>query len=540
MVKKQPTKRFVKIINNICRFIVKNSRVLVLIFGSLSVSAWTMVRFFLKPSTFDLAGQQVLIRQWLNGFHSGATLGPTNYILKMLVIYAPFQWLPGSARTKLVAMTLLINIITFVLIVLLLEKLIKQFFPKIEKSFYLVCLWLSLIAGSMYWIQFSNSRNLEVIGGLLFIYLAFKYIRRSSIFLFVSMVVLLSLLMFADPLQLYMSVLPMLLFGFILYLHEKHDRRRLINWVALVSAVVIGFLGSRLLTLVAKRIWNVSFIAVTTHTNGLSLTNTVVHGIVPAVKQIARLYVGGYEYGRNVEALNLLFVIGILVIGLWYILKKLLPIKFTYFVLSFWLLDIGFFIASGQALQNQTSRYLIMTIPIFILFLAAILSIKTKLRKLLLLATVIVIGANSITLTKILAENWNTSFNKDDHVYSVISYMGKHNYLFAYSSMDSALPADYFSNGRVSLLPLNCTGSTLSPSYLFFDKAFFDKTADSTTLVVPLILDGNQIENNPSVCSLQNIEAQFGNWQATDKLSDGSVILLYNTSQLNTALSIKP
>jgi len=540
MVNKQPAKRSNISLDNIRRFIVQHSRVLVLIFGSLSVSAWTMVRFFLKPSTFDLVGQQVLIRQWLNGFHSGATLGPTNYILKMLVIYAPFQWLPGSARAKLVAMTLLINIVTFILIVLLLEKLLKQFFPKIKKGFYLSCLWVSLIAGSMYWIQFSNSRNLEVVGGLLFIYLAFKYIKRSSVILFVSIVALLSLLMFADPLQLYMSVIPMLLFGFILYLHERHDRRKLINWATLVSAVIIGFFGSRLLTLVVKRIWNVNFIAVTTHTNGLSLTSIIVHGIVPAIKQIARLYVGGYEYGRYVEAINLLFVIGILVIGLGYILKKLLPIKFVYFVLSFWLLDIGFFIVSGQALQNQTSRYLIMTIPIFVLLLAAVVSIKTKLRPLLLLGIVVVIGVNAIALTKTLAENWNGSFSKDNHIYSVISYMGNHSYKFAYSSMDSALPTDYFSNGKVTILPLTCTGTSLSTSSLFFDKAFFDKTANSVSSVVPLILDGNQIANNPSVCSLQNIQTQFGNWQASDKLSDGSVVLLYKASQLTTALSIKP
>ena len=332
----------------------------------------------------------------------------------------------------------------------------------------------------------------------------------------------------------------MLVYAFIWYLTDRRNKQKIIDWSTLVAGVIVGFLGSRLLNSVAKRIWNINFIAVTTHTNGYSLSSTIIHGVVPAVKQIARLYVGGYEYGRYVEALNLLFVIGMLIIGIWYLLKRLLPPKFIYFVLSFWLLDVAFFIASGQALQRQTSRYLIMTIPIFVLFLAAILSVKTKLRSLLLLAITVIIGVNSIALTKILAQNWDTSFSKDSHDYSAISYMDNHNYPFAYSSMDTALPSDYFSSGKVKLLPLNCTSTALSPSYLFFDKAFYDKTAYSKSPVVPLILDGSQITNYPSVCSLQAIEAQLGNWNSIDKLSDGSVVLIYNTNQLNTALSIKP
>ena len=103
--------------------LLKRCRLLIILLGSLIVSAWTMLRFFVKPSTFDLVGQQLLTRQWLSGLHAGSTVGPTNYILKMIFLYSPLQWTPGSPRLKLVLLTIILNIVTFVLLVLILEKL---------------------------------------------------------------------------------------------------------------------------------------------------------------------------------------------------------------------------------------------------------------------------------------------------------------------------------------------------------------------------------------------------------------------------------
>src|ERR1039458_873942 len=77
-----------------------------LILGSIIVSIWTMILFFAKPTTFDLIGQQLLSHQWITGFHNGATLGPTNYILKIIFLYIPLNYLPGSPRLKLILMTL--------------------------------------------------------------------------------------------------------------------------------------------------------------------------------------------------------------------------------------------------------------------------------------------------------------------------------------------------------------------------------------------------------------------------------------------------
>ena len=516
------------------RKLLLHSRSLTLIGGSFGISAWTMLRFFVKPSTFDLVGQQLLAGQWIKGFHSGATVGPTNYILKMLFVYIPFGWLHISPRLGLVLMTLIIDIATYILLVLVLEKIVLQFFKNLSVVFYLSCLWLALMAGSMYWIQFANSRNIEIVGGLLVVLMGFGYIKSSSIYRLIAITTLSSLVLFADPLQLYMTIVPFLLYEFIVILTSKFNKKNLTKWLGLVVALMLGFVGSKLLTLIAQKIWNVNFIALTFHRNGFNILATITRSLEPAVKQMARLYVGGYEYGRYVEALNLTFVSIIVIIGLYYMFKKLLPIKLTIFVLTFWVCDLAFYILSGQALQNQTSRYLIMTIPIFVILLTGILFINNKLRIKLVISTIIIILINSLTIVSVLTSNWNPSFTKDSHISSVTGFITTNKYPFAYASMDDALPADYYSNSQVKILPLSCNNGILAPSYLFFDEGYYKATSDLKTVTIPLILDGNQISNTPSVCSLASIKSEIGQWQSVKYLSDGSMVLIFNHNQIKS------
>lgn len=511
-----------------------HSKYIALALGSLIVSAWAMLRFFIKPSTFDLVGQQLLSRQWINGFHSGATVGPTNYILKMIFIYIPFSWLHLSPRLSLILMTLIIDIATYVLLVLVLRSIVIRLNIKVGSVFYLCCLWLALMAGSMYWIQFSNSRNLEIVGGLFVVLLGFNYLKSGSLKGLMAIGLVSSIVLFADPIQLYMTFIPFLIFEAINIFIIKSKQKDRTKWLYLFLAVAAGFIGSKLLSLIAKKLLNVNFLALTTHTNNLGLLGATFHGIVPAFKQIARLYVGGYEYGHVIEALNLLFVLAIVLIGLYYMIKKILPRDLGLFILCFWGLDLAFYIVSGQALQSQTSRYLIMTIPIFFILLSSVLAIKNRYRLPLIVLTCLLIIINLLSLFSGLARDFNTSFPKDSHIYAISSFMKSGKYPFAYASMDASLPSDYYSNGQVKLLPLSCNNGVLVPSLLFFDKAYYDQTSAIKSKLVPVILDGDQIVNTPSVCSLSSIKAEIGQWQSESQLSDGSLVLIYPSSQLGS------
>ncbi|MEI7675029.1 MAG: hypothetical protein WCI60_04825, partial [bacterium] len=181
---------------------------LVLILGSLFISLWTLARFFLKTPTFDLVGQQNLAYQWSKGFHAYSVIGPTNYIWKMFLLYMPLNAVPGSPKVKLIILTVLINIIVFVSIYIILKKLLRLFMPTIGLGYYLAIFWFALISGSVYWIQFTNSRNLELVGGLLLVYLIIRNIKKENKPRYAILILLSSLLFFADPLQLYMSAVP--------------------------------------------------------------------------------------------------------------------------------------------------------------------------------------------------------------------------------------------------------------------------------------------------------------------------------------------
>jgi hypothetical protein len=524
---------------SIYKNLIKHAELASLIAGSLIIGIWTFVLFFAKPSTFDLVGQQLLSHQWIAGFHNGATIGPTNYILKMVLFYIPADYLPGSPRLKLILLTLLINLLTYILLVLILKKLWKLFFPKLEKKFYLATLWMASIAGSMYWIQFSNSRNLEIVGGLYLIYLGCSLKNTSRYTKYLLIFLLSSVLFFADPLQLYMSAIPLIIYSFI---HQLPARKPKIDYLATIKlsvSVALGYLFSKVFIKIAEKVSGVHFISVTSHTNGYSMIETWKHGLVPMIKQLGRLYVGGYQLGRTFEAINLLFVVAVVIISVFYVYKRLIPKKFVFLLLTFWLVDIAFYITSGQSLQSGTSRYLIMTVPLFVLLISLILSTKHKLKNLIMVSTLLVVLANCIGLVNAMSNNWNPKFTKDAHIYSVINYVSGTKNTYTYASMDSALPADYFSNNKVTVLPLSCNpGGVLSPSYLFFDASFYKHLVSSKQINVALILDGSQITNTPSICSLQNIVSQLGLYKQVQHLDDGSTVLIYSSSQITKALGL--
>ena len=523
--------------SSVYKFLLGHLELISLSFGSLIVSIWTMVVFFVKPSTFDLVGQQLLSRQWANGFHSGAVVGPTNYILKIIFLYMPLNHLPGSPRLKLVLLTLALNIITYILLVFIIRNLYKIFFKNLSNKFYLAAIWLATIAGSMYWINYSNSRNIEIIGGLYLVYLGLKLNKTTKTLTYILIAGLSGLVFFADPLQFYMSAIPLIIYLGGKFLFSARTKSEFLAVFKLVVSVFFGYLLSKFLSYLSRKIFGVKFIALTTHAKGYTITQTIAHGILPSFKHIAQLYTAGYQLGRFIEVLNVCFTIFIVLVGLYYAFKKLLPTKFSWFVAVFWIVNMAFYIISGQALQTGTERYLIMTIPVLILLLLAVVQIKHKLRPVIIWLIGVVIILNFIALINSLKINWDPGFSKDNHDNSAIKFMETGGYSYGYSGMYTGLPSDYLSNGNVKLLPLSCNpGGVLSTSYLFFDASYYKYTALGAQKYVPIILDGDQINNLPNICTKLDIVNQFGNYSSSTKLSDGSTVLIYQTNKIQTVL----
>ena len=509
----------------------KSNHGLAIIFGCLSVFAWTLIRFFNRGPNFDQVGQQVLAHQWLHGLHSGSVIGPTNYVLKMLLLYMPLDSVPLSAQLKLVLMTLLVNIATFVLLVYILRRLWLEFYPNLKGSFYLPLVYLSLISGSVYWISFSNSRNLEVASGVFLIYLYIRTQTRPSRLSYAGLIILGGLIFFADPLQIYMTMLPVILFVGIRWVLQR-DQQQLVVLIRLIGCAVISILLARFLTKTVEVIWNVSFIS-TNRSVSFSLSSLKL-----TIEQMARLYAGGFEGGRIREALDLLIVAGGTVGAGYYAWRKPKARWLLSLGAIVWIVDLGVYIISGQAQQTDTNRYLIMTVPMFILALAVILyylpSTKTRMS-----IVVFIVLFNSLTLAGGFAKAWDPHFSYNNHDRAVISYFKAHKYSYGYASIGTAVSSDYLSNWRVNLLPLGCDPDyTLKKTTLFFDKAGFEVAKGSSPeSLVPIVLDGKDIQINSSVCGIGQIERQLGASQKTDHLNDGSTVLIYKAARLQNLRS---
>jgi hypothetical protein len=519
--------------NNIISFIEQRARIFTLVSGSLIVSTWTILRFFTRPTTFDLVGQQVIAHQWLANIHSNvALIGPTNYLFKLLVVYIPFDVAPGSQRLKLITMTLLINILTFILITFVLEKIWKEFYPKVTGGFYLAMLWLATLSGSIYWIEFANSRNLEIAGGLLLAYWIIRLRRLNHKKHLILIAAFGALLFFADPLQIYMVALPATLFVSIAWLMKNRGWPTFKNITLILASLFVALAGSLVLKSISKSIFGLDFITTTTanHTQ----LYIWLHSLAPTLKQFSLLYYGGNELGKPLEAINILFAVFAIVIGILLWLKRRISKHLFGLIATFWITDIAVYIFSGQALQGGTSRYLIMTAPMLGLLIAAVLEYKSKL-KLVWLALIAVLLINLVAILSVLQGKWDSTFPIDAHISSAMDYMQTHSYSFGYSGMSLGIPVAYYSNFKTTFIPLDCLGnSLLIPAHLFYYTSSIRQAINKSNLDVPLIIDGQTIVDVPTTCTLDNIKTQLGKPIKTDQLSDGSVVLIYNADHLKS------
>ncbi|HEY5139894.1 MAG TPA: hypothetical protein VIJ25_11350, partial [Methylococcales bacterium] len=338
----------------------RHARPITYVVGSFVISTWTLLRFFNQRTIFDLVSQQVIVHQWLHGAMSSAHLGLTHYVPKMLLLYVPLDLLPGSPRLKLILLTLFVNIVTFVLLGLVLEKILRHFDLHVGLSFYGALLWLAAISGSVFWIEFTNSRNLEVVGGIYLLYLGLRFLQRSSWRLGLGLGVLSGLLFYADTLQLYMIGLPLVVFGFVLIIKQKEVFR---TYLQLLVWLGVGLLISRLLFALSGHFLHLSFTETGSGSTASLSISPLVHGAVLSVKSFVTLFAGAADAGKLREVANLSVLVTGVGVFVYSVVKKCLPLQFVLLLATIFITDELVYVASGQALQAGSSRYLIMLAP---------------------------------------------------------------------------------------------------------------------------------------------------------------------------------
>lgn len=515
------------------KFIQARVRVLAYLGGSSLVAIATLTRFFTDRTVFDLVGQQVLTNQWLHGYMSGSNLGITNYLPKMLLFYTPMHYLPGSPRLKLIVLTLAINIVTFVLIGLLLEKLLQHFKLKVGLMFYASLLWLGAIANSVFWLQFSNSRNLEVAGGLLLLYLGLKYLEQTSTKRLILITGFAGIIFFADNLQLYMTAVPLLMYGLI-----TTDRKKSFKpLAALAGAIIGGYVISKLLLLVVGNLFAISFL--TANGGGLrasiSSISTIGSGLVGVMKGYVHLFAGASFAGKAREGVNLLLFAVVSASFGWAIFKRQFNKRLALLVGLVIVIDSMVYFASGQALQGDTERYLIMTVPIILLAASSLKTSSYNRKYVKCFAGLVsfVFLVNLAGLGAHLGSSWNTNFPADKHLNSAANYQQAHPDTQLYGSMIVGLSLAFYDDSSTQApLPLACANGRLVKNRTFYDQAVFSYQEKQKYQQAALILDGSSIVNTPYNCPEAAIIKQLGSPIRIDETSDSSLVLVYPTETL--------
>jgi hypothetical protein len=497
--------------------------------GSGFVAIWTLVRFFTQRSIFDLVSQQVVVQQWLHGTISPAHMGQTAYLPKM-VLYAVADLLPGSPRLKLILITLAINLATFMLLGLVLERLLRMFRIRAGAAFYGALVLLGMIAGSVFWIGFANSRNLEVVGGVFWLYLGLRLLQTPTWQRRLGMLAFGSLLFFDDPLQAYMSALPLLLYAGILAVTR---RGRALNAVTLLAVSGSAWVGAQVLFALSEHWLQVSF----RDTGGVGAPAVSMdwlwHSATGSVHALIGLLAGAADGGKLRELVNLTVLAAGAAAFVYTAMRRLVPGRLLVLLGCVAVTDLLVYVASGQAVQGAaTARYLIMLAPLIVVALAVV-RWPGRLRQGVAGLALFAVAINAVVLGSTLLRHWDTTFPADRHLTSVQRYARSHPNVHSYASIDTAMPVLYFSASPAgSSLPVGCLAGKLVRTHFSMDTAFAANAAHPTATVA-VILDGNDIANNPNLCTQGDIVAQFGQPLAVQHTDDGSSVLMYRQASIH-------
>ncbi|NTW61539.1 GtrA family protein [Candidatus Saccharibacteria bacterium] len=515
--------------------VIKHKRafnIATLVVGCFFVTCWTLFRFYTKGVNFDLTGQQLLARQWLDGSLSGSIIGPTNYIIKMLFLYMPAEIIGINSSLFLICSAIILNVATFIGIYYLSKKILEYFSIHVAGIFNLLILWLSTIVGSVFWIQYTNSRNIEIVAGLGIIYLGLLIYDKFDLKKAIWLTILSSVAFFADPMQVYITAVVILLYASVDAMFFDKTKRR--DTLKIFAIIILGYVASILLKLLVTSITKVEFITSGSLGQSMSVLLQPVVAIVETGKNLLRIIAGTNEMGSWHQVLNIGLVVLLLFSYMNIITRKIVNKRFVIFSIIFLAIPIIIYVASGQPLyKTDTSRYLIMAVPAIIIGFSAIELSKGSAKKYISLIISIIVLINGIGLVYATLTSQRPDLVNGVILRNRYEFLSANNYNYGYASMDTAIPATYlFGKHSNTLLPLSCDNNRLRKSTLFYDRSVFEINESAPSESVPIILDSGSITNYPSVCTVDSITKQIGVPLSLDRTSSGDVVMIYKTEVL--------
>ena len=515
-------------ISKIYLILTRNARVVSLTTGSLVVAVWTIYRHITNGVNYDVVGQIGLAQQWSDGMLGGSQLGITNYLIKMPLYFVINSVDVLSPMNRLLILALILNLATFTLLFVLFEKILKLSSIKDHSWLYLSFVWLATIAGDVFWVDYANSRNIEVVGGILIFYLWLKYLNRQHWRLLIPILIVCSITFFADNLMFYVCGIGVCFYASLRLLAErtKQNLTLLFNIVLLTSA---GYLMAKLLFILFAKILPITFLS--SQMNKPELT--IPYGL-NAAKQTAintfnifgaNFLQQPFTFNNLRQFLNalILFSVILLLVKLFTEIKSIVAVQLAVTLIS---VNYLAYAVSGQTVQWATSRYLIM-VPLLLVIIAGIgcTSIRNPVSINIKKAWIIILVINIIFITGALAINWPSRHTKDANIYNLITFMENRHYKYAISSRQNGIVATYVSDQDIKVLPFGCIGGKISPTNLFYDNSVFSQLHNYSA-DIPIILPAGAI-NFGEKCRRTDIITQFGEPIQEQNIEGVGSVLVY-------------
>ena len=494
-----------------------------LLVGCLFIVGWTLLRFFTDKSIFDLVDQQLFARSIAGSMTPDTIFGPTSYILKVFLVYIPFEWLHLLPRVSLVIMTLLLNLAAYVLIVFAIRSILRELKVKLTVAFYIAIMWLAAMAGSIFWIEFANSRNIEVAAGLWVVALGLRYIARFEQKIGWLLLGIGTLTFYMDPLQVYMTALPLVVFS-LLTSRSAGTRRRITVYLSFGVILIAAYILAALTTSMVETALGISVVAAGSAVAGAMaalghISDTVRSLAVANVRLLGGVLKDG---GRLHQIVALGGIVAVFVVWLWQAATKRLNSRLVLFVAVFVVVIEVVYCLSGQITGSDTSRYLIMLAPVCVIAIAS-LPIGRRLSKVALGAVIVVIVLSAGLLVGMISTSWSSRFSQDSNLTTIAQYVDAHPGVNFYASMDTALPAIYFNPG-LKLRPVACDNGQIQK----VTKGPYNVQMPSSEESAIVFDSGRQISNDPQICTDQSVEKQLGAPSAVQDIDHDHEVLFYS------------
>ena len=481
--------------------------------GSAIVGIWTILRHITNGINFDVVGQVGVTEQWVRGLHGGVVFGSTNYLLKM-----PFYALVNLAdflapTTRLLVLALACSIGAFLLIYYILRKILLLYDIKSFTLLNISMVWLATISGRVFWVDYANSRNLEVAGGLAILYLLLLILKRGVTWrrLF-GLFGLSSVVFFADPLQLYIIGGGMSA-AFIWIAIRNKNGERLVAMLS-VGVVALGAMVSRLLAGTTTAFLPVSYLVPPKTPYALS-GDIVVSSLQNAFTSTLRIFdINVFNKAFSVNSIRQLGSMLLLGISLYILIryrkgaKKIPTLIFLWLIIWNYLVYMG----SGNAQTEITERYLIL-VPVLLIATLGLYGdyLKPRNSRGILWLWIPTIIISSLLLFGAIILRWPARYALDRPMFTLANFAQNHHYDFIVTSQILAIPSNYYAGYDSTLVPTVCSeDERISTSNLFYDQGAYNKILGRTKGTVAVIIPKDGITSGTFHCSAATVLKQLG------------------------------